>query len=185
MFVCRIEIFYTSSGVSHFHVFLIGFQIIKKCVQQPWLPMMASFMVVVPVILLGHSILEAQANTTEWTLHKTCTSVLRLLWFPTKTTQTNIHCNPSCRRLIIIRRNTPVTTLSYRVWSLEIWVRSAHGRMIIASDPTLCHEEFAIATIMSALQAHNVHQLQDAIADVIEYFDGKDWFKLSLPVPQH
>ena len=44
--------------------------------------------------------------------------------------------------------------------------------MIVAGNPPCRHEEFAIATLTPAPQPQNLHQLQEAIAAVIDYFEG-------------
>lgn len=55
-------------------------------------------------------------------------------------------------------------------FDLEQWARPARGRMIIEGNPPRCHEELAIATLTPAPQ-QNAHQLRQAIAAVIEYFE--------------
>jgi len=57
-------------------------------------------------------------------------------------------------------------------FDLELWARPARGQMVLAGNPPRCHEEFAIATLTPAPQHQNLHQLHQAIADVINYFEG-------------
>jgi hypothetical protein len=57
-------------------------------------------------------------------------------------------------------------------FDLEHWARPARGRTIIAGNPPRRHEEFAIATLTPAPQPQNLQQLQNAITDVINYFEG-------------
>jgi hypothetical protein len=56
-------------------------------------------------------------------------------------------------------------------FDLEHWVRPARGRLVVAGDPHRRHEQYAIATLTPAPQ-QNVVQIQQAIAEVVNYFEG-------------
>lgn len=57
-------------------------------------------------------------------------------------------------------------------FDLEHWARPACGRMVLAGNPPQRHEEYAIATLTPVPQPNNLHQLHQAITDVIDYFEG-------------
>ena len=57
-------------------------------------------------------------------------------------------------------------------FDIEHWARPARGRVVVAGNPPRRHEEFAIATLTPAPQPQNLQQLQQAITDVINYFEG-------------
>jgi hypothetical protein len=57
-------------------------------------------------------------------------------------------------------------------FDLEHWVWPARGQMVAASNPPCRHEEFAIAMLTPPPQPQNLHQLQQVIIDVIDYFEG-------------
>lgn len=57
-------------------------------------------------------------------------------------------------------------------FDLEQWARPARGRIIVSGNPPRAHEQYAIVTMTPAPQPLNLHQLHQAIDDVIDYFEG-------------